>query len=153
MYASLTPEIKQLLKEYKVTGRYDPYKEFLRRYFKKKRESITDSPRCFADARDLFADVVFQVRGEEIPAHRAILAARSSYLGELLLTGKWKHREVTPNLQSSLITTAESHLEAPAVKCYNFQLGSQVFVHWEARDSSRQGARVYSIVQTVQTLG
>jgi hypothetical protein len=41
----------------------------------------------------MFADIYFVVHGETIPAHRVILAARSSYFAEMLQT-EWQEKMV-----------------------------------------------------------
>ena len=41
----------------------------------------------------MFADIYFVVHGETIPAHRVILAAKSSYFAEMLQT-KWQEKVV-----------------------------------------------------------
>lgn len=44
---------------------------------------------------DCFADISFDVNGEEkIVAHRAILAARSAYMREQIVAGRWRKTEI-----------------------------------------------------------
>ncbi len=47
--------------------------------------------RCFEQG--MFADIYFVVHGETIPAHRVILAARSSYFAEML-QNEWQEKMV-----------------------------------------------------------
>ena len=56
-----------------------------------KNSVVFSSNRSFEQG--MFADIYFVVHGETIPAHRAILAARSAYLAEMLQT-KWSEKMV-----------------------------------------------------------
>lgn len=87
LYGALTDRIREILRRYKVITaeckRRDSYNEFLRRAFEK----------------GMFSDISFVIQGETIPAHRVVLAARSSYFAERFM-GKWKNKTTLfPNVR------------------------------------------------------
>ena len=49
--------------------------------------------------KGMFSDISFVIQGETIPAHRVVLAARSSYFAERFM-GKWKNKTTLfPNVR------------------------------------------------------
>lgn len=83
LYASLNVGIRNLLRDHKVvtsnTMRRDGYDQFLRR-------CLDDRQHC---------DITFRVGGEEVRAHRCILAARSEFFRDAFRT-KWRGHNVVP---------------------------------------------------------
>ncbi|XP_028398394.1 ankyrin repeat and BTB/POZ domain-containing protein 1-like isoform X2 [Dendronephthya gigantea] len=81
LYGALTDNIRRILQRYNAINsncmRRESYDEFLRRAFE----------------QGTFGDIFFVVGGETIPAHRVILAARSTYFAEMLQT-KWQEKMV-----------------------------------------------------------
>ncbi|CAM9985746.1 unnamed protein product, partial [Phaeothamnion confervicola] len=77
-YAALRPDLRRLLQSWAVTAAHrDPFEELLRRMLQNGR----------------WADVVFNVRGTPMAAHRVVLAARCEYFGRMFET-VWAGREV-----------------------------------------------------------
>mmetsp|Transcript_5107 Transcript_5107/g.7058 ORF Transcript_5107/g.7058 Transcript_5107/m.7058 type:complete len:468 (+) Transcript_5107:136-1539(+) len=73
-YAALNDDLRRLLRNHRVTAAYrHPFIEFLRNSHNNMR----------------WADVVFNIRGDCISAHRVILAARNQYFYDMF-HGKWK---------------------------------------------------------------
>ncbi|CAN7948390.1 unnamed protein product, partial [Ixodes pacificus] len=83
LYASLNVGIRNLLRDHKVvtsnTMRRDGYDQFLQR-------CLDDRQHC---------DITFRVGGEEVRAHRCILAARSEFFRDSFRT-KWRGHNVVP---------------------------------------------------------
>eukprot|EP01114_Cavostelium_apophysatum_P017437 TRINITY_DN5177_c0_g2_i1.p1 TRINITY_DN5177_c0_g2~~TRINITY_DN5177_c0_g2_i1.p1 ORF type:complete len:495 (+),score=61.54 TRINITY_DN5177_c0_g2_i1:115-1485(+) len=75
LYAAHTPEIKKMLKEFKVILRTDAYHDFLRKA---------------VNNQNLHWDIAFIIRKEMVfYAHKVILSARSSYFAQMFNT-RWK---------------------------------------------------------------
>eukprot|EP00794_Sanderia_malayensis_P006096 gene6096-6800_t len=81
LYAALTQQIKQTLKQYKaITAqcmRREYFHEFLRSSFQ----------------QPMFHDIIFDVHGKMIQAHKVIVTARCPYMAKMFQT-KWKDRRV-----------------------------------------------------------
>ena len=79
LYAALTPDIKQILKEANLinskTMRRDSFEEFLRQMMESSSSSL--------------ADVRFNVHGESVSAHKCLLFARSEFFADKLFH-KWR---------------------------------------------------------------
>jgi len=60
-------------------------------------------------------DIVFNIRGELLPAHRCILSARSPYFAELFRT-RWKGRK-------------EVYLKHKMVSALSFRTGIKIHPH------------------------
>ncbi|KAL4225798.1 Ankyrin repeat and BTB/POZ domain-containing protein 1 [Mactra antiquata] len=80
LYGALTDSIKKLLLSYNMVSskvmRRDLYDEFLRRL----------------QEPYMYQDVTFHIHGHQVPVHRCILSARSSYFAELFRT-RWKSKK------------------------------------------------------------
>jgi ankyrin repeat/BTB/POZ domain-containing protein 1 len=108
LYAAHSPEIKQVLLQYKVTPVFNPFREFLR---------------TLHSNSDASADIIFRVGEVDIPAHRFVLAARSIYFAEQLQTRWLAKRSVRLSrshvlplaLQAVIRWLYTEQLELPAV--------------------------------------
>jgi ankyrin repeat/BTB/POZ domain-containing protein 1 len=136
LYGALSPEIRHLLRNYKIicsrTIRREYYTEFLRKLVE----------------NGEYSDVCFDVHGEEFHGHRCVLSARSPYFHDMFLD-KWKDKTLI-HIKHELVRPQDFHAVLDYI--YTGQLRTRVESIEDVIRLARQ-CRLDDLVARLETMG